>query len=97
MGNISQNKWPWLMTLANGIMCVLCSFMISSSSFMLYIVDDGNGSKKNLSLVMSLSVKDESFLVGLPLNSHGGSPCNDAIVAITQNLKCNQENNAKQT
>lgn len=36
------------MTPASGIMCVLCSFMISSSSFMLCIIDDGSGSKKTL-------------------------------------------------
>jgi hypothetical protein len=46
------------------------------------------GARKLWSLVMSLSVREESFLVELPLNSHGGSPCNDSIAAITQYLKC---------
>jgi hypothetical protein len=45
------------------------------------------GARRLRSIVKSLGAREESLGVGLTLNSHGGYPCNDSIVANTQNPK----------
>lgn len=99
MGNTSQYKWSQLMILANGIVCVPCSSMIPSSSFMLLNFLELSTFSTMLVMqtiqlrlvTMMLGVREESFTIKLTLNSHGGFPCNKSIVVNTQNLKCTKK------
>jgi hypothetical protein len=58
---------------------------LASSSTMLVV--GAMGARQLRAVVKSLGARKENLSVGLTINSHGGDPCNDSIVANTQNPK----------
>jgi hypothetical protein len=63
-------------------------YVVRFFGILLHNIGSGSNGSKTTSISSEINgAREESLSVGLTLNSHGGYPCNDSIVANTQNPK----------